>query len=520
MRRLAVSVILVAAFVLLSSLSVAYGVPSPRRASLTSDVVAAERFDFNGDGHQDLAAMVPGEGLGGRERVGAVNVVYGSGAGLTAAGNQFWSQRSPRVTGVGETGDAFGSAVASGDFDGDGYADLAVGVPLESAPGLPGTGAVNVLYGTARGLSAARNQYWWQDSPGVPGTAGAGDNFGAALAVGNFNADPYADLAVSSRYASEGGAARAGRITVLYGRPAGLTPDGAQVWSQASPGIPGTPEDSDFFGLSTAAGDINGDGLADLAVSAGNDRETTGQGSVVTIFGSRHGLSSAGSQYFSAREAGVPGTSIQYFGLGLAIGDFDGSGIADLAAGAPVATVEPGSKDAAGVLVVLRGTRSGLTTEGRQLWHQDLPRVPGEAEPFEEFGAELAADDLDGDGHDDLVAGSPGPVDVRHPGEALVLYGSRSGLAADRAQLWTQDSPGVPGVGESQDAFGLAPRIGHYNHDRFADLALGVPNENQARGRTVVLYGTRNGLSATAAQGWSQAQPHILGGAERGDAFR
>ena len=98
---------------------------------------------------------------------GAVNILYGSASGLTAAGNQFWTQDNPGILERAEAGDLFGSALATGDFDGDGFADLAVGVPFENVGSVSDAGAVNILYGSASGLTAAGNQFWAQDSPGI-----------------------------------------------------------------------------------------------------------------------------------------------------------------------------------------------------------------------------------------------------------------------------------------------------------------------------------------------------------------
>jgi FG-GAP repeat len=104
---------------------------------------------------------VPGENQG----RGVAQVLVGSAAGLTAAGSQLWSQDSRGVAGQAEGSDRFGSALAAGDFNADGRADLAVGVPGETLGGAFGAGAVNVLYGSAGGLTAAGSQLWSPSHP-------------------------------------------------------------------------------------------------------------------------------------------------------------------------------------------------------------------------------------------------------------------------------------------------------------------------------------------------------------------
>jgi hypothetical protein len=200
------------------------------------------RADFNGDGFGDLAVGVPNEDDG----RGAVNVIYGSSRGLTATGDQYWTQDSPGINGVAEVLDVFGSALAAGDFDGDGFADLAVGVPGESIVSEPQSfrGAVNVIYGSSRGLTAAGNQYWTQDSPGIKGIAEGFDKFGSALAAANFGKSGRADLAVSVPGENDS----QGAVNVIYASARGLTATGNQYWTQDSPGINGTGEPGDSFG--------------------------------------------------------------------------------------------------------------------------------------------------------------------------------------------------------------------------------------------------------------------------------
>ena len=159
--------------------------------------------DFNNDGYDDLAVGVPGDGpLNPDNSVshrGAVNVLYGSPSGLRASLEQRWTQDSAGVDGVAEKNDHFGSALAACDFDGDGFGDVAIGVPSEgigSDNEIPQAGAVNVLYGSANGLTANGNQIWTQDTPNVEGVAEERDHFGLTLSAGDFDGDGRCDLVV------------------------------------------------------------------------------------------------------------------------------------------------------------------------------------------------------------------------------------------------------------------------------------------------------------------------------------
>ena len=218
----------------------------------TFDVGAAPptiHADFNGDGFDDLAVGVPFEDIGVISDAGAVNVLYGSSTiGLSSIGDQFWHQDSPGILDRSETDDNFGYSLAAGDFNGDGFDDLAVGVRNEDIGTIGDAGAVNVLYGSATGLSSAGNQFWHQDRPGILDRAEAFDGFGWALVAGDFNNDGFDDLAVGVIGEDIGNITNAGAVNVLYGSATGLSSTGNQFLNQNSPGILDTAESGDNFG--------------------------------------------------------------------------------------------------------------------------------------------------------------------------------------------------------------------------------------------------------------------------------
>ena len=340
------------------------------------------------------------------------------------------------------TGAAASGVGLRADFNGDGAADLAIGVPLEDTS----AGVVHVLYGSAAGLVAAGSQLCSQDSPGIAGAREQGDEFGAALAVGDFNGDGRADLAIGA--SGENGIR--GVVQVLYGSAAGLVAAGSQLWSQDSPGIAGTAELGDSLGDTLAAGDFNGDGPTDLSIGAPGENGFRGVAQV--LYGSAAGLAAAGNQLWSQDGPGIAGAAedFDFFGDTLAAGDFNGDRTADLAIAAP------GENDFAGVVHVLSGSAAGLVAAGGQLWSQDNPGVAGTAEGGDELGLALTAGDLNGDGQSDLAIGAPAESfsGLQSAGVVHVLYGSAAGLVAAGSQLWSQDSPGIANGAEDFDFFG------------------------------------------------------------------
>jgi hypothetical protein len=463
-------------------------------ASAPSDVAA----DFNHDGVADLAVGVPGE----NDIAGAVDVLYGAGAGLGGTGAQFF-----QVGGTPEFLDRFGSALAAGDFNGDGFADLAAGASGENVGSVRDAGAVSVLYGSAGGLTRSGGRLFTQ----VGSRAEEQDFFGWALAAGDFNHDGFADLAVGAPNENVGALLFAGAVSVLYGSPAGLTTTGARLFTQ----VASAAEVGDEFGWALAAGDFNHDGFVDLAAGAPSESvgSAGGAGAVSVLRGSAGGLTATGGRLFT--QVGGTVEDDDDFGAALAAGDFNGDGFADLAADAPSENV--GSTVGAGAVSVLPGSAGGLTVTGGRLFTQ----VGGTAERFDLFGFALAAGDFNHDGRADLAAAAPledigSTVDT---GVVSVLPGSAGGLTASGAKLFTQ----VGGAVEAGDEFGEQLASGDFNHDGFAELAVAAPTEDvgtvQQAGAVSVLPGSAGGLTAGGGRLFTQNSPGVPDTAETFDEF-
>ncbi len=196
---------------------------------------------------------MPDDTVGDALRSGSVHVLYGSSTGLDEHADQRWSQDARGIKSRAATGEAFGSALAAGDFSGNGIDDLAIGTPGERVSGRQDAGAVTVLYGSRRGgLDDRADQQWAQDGSGVKGRSEAGDRLGQALAAGDFDDDGAFDLAVGVPGDNVAGIADAGAVLALFGTGGGLRAAGDELWSQDSSGVKGAAG-NDRFGSTLAS---------------------------------------------------------------------------------------------------------------------------------------------------------------------------------------------------------------------------------------------------------------------------
>ncbi|MEW6223749.1 MAG: FG-GAP-like repeat-containing protein [Chloroflexota bacterium] len=422
-------------------------------------------------------------------------------------------------------------AVIPSDFNGDGYPDLAVGMPREAAPdGTRWLGRVVVLYGSPDGLSTRGSQSWSASTPGLPAPPAAHvREFGVALTTADFDDDGFADLAIAASYRDPGFDERRG-VWLLYGGPDGLTADGSQLREGDIEGSPGS------LGLALAAVDVDGDGYPDLLAGAG--AWTSGMGrtaTVVALSGGPDGVAEVARRLLSVDSiyAGV---------MALAAGDLDGDGTGDVVMGLD-------GRNPGGTVHVAYGARSTATAPRVETWGQESPGIvesgAGDLE-LDEFGTELAIGDFDGDGFGDLAVGVPaedlGDRDCGHDswgdplapygfcdqGAVHVIRGSAAGLTAEGDRLWTQASRGVPGRAGAGHRFGTTLVAGDFDADGFADLAVGAPDERLPggageerwrAGSVTVLYGGPRGLGASRARRWTQDTLGVPGPAVAGDRF-
>jgi hypothetical protein len=500
--------------------------PARALAASSPTAGAGSRGDFNGDGFADLAVGVPGDDSA-EINAGAVNVIRGGARGLTARGNQLWTEDTPGLPSRANRGEAFGSALAVGDFNGDGFADLAAGAPRDQVGGAPAAGAVVVLNGSPAGLRQAGSRQWTQDSGGVPGRAARNNLFGNALAAGDFNGDGFADLAVSAPQQRVGAKFSAGSVTVLYGSPVGLRAAGSRMFTQSSREIAGRPGNLHLFGWSLAAADFGRSRARDVAIGIPLDGAggRSRAGSVTVLYGSDAGLRVARSQRWTQDRRGVADASQSgdLFGWSLAAGDLGKAGLSDLAVGVPGEDL--GTVADAGAVNVLFGGDRGLRGAGSQFRTQDSPGIRGKARPDDAFGSALAAADFGRNSHADLAVGVPGE-DVgttSAAGGVNLIYGSRTGLTPRANRLWTRNSTGVVGSARTGERFGEELAAEQFGLSKLADLAVGIPRFTPGNatgaGGVAALYGSYRGLRAAGSQLWTRGSAGISGRAAPGDHF-
>ena len=369
--------------------------------------------DVNGDGFADILVGAYGNDSG-DANAGAAYVIFGRASGFGSLID---------LTGLAVTdgfkiqgdllGDQAGWSVSSaGDVNGDGFADILVGANGNDSGG-GDAGAAYVIFGRASGfgslidltsLSAANGFKIQGDFPS--------DQAGFSVSsAGDVNADGFADILVGAR-GNDGGGGNAGSAYVIFGRGSGfgslidltgLAPtDGFMIQGDVA---------SDFAGYSvSSAGDVNGDGFADILVGAnGNGSGGTNAGAAYVIFGKASGF---GSLIDLTGLSATDGFKIQgdasYDNAGISVssaGDVNGDGFADILVGARI-NASGGLAAGAAYVIFGRGSGFGSLIDLTGLSAANGFKIQGDV-AYDNAGTSVsAAGDVNGDGFADILVGA------------------------------------------------------------------------------------------------------------------
>ncbi len=383
--------------------------------------------DINNDGYADVIIGAPYY-----SNTGKALVYFGSASGLNGTPISLFS------TNVGETDELFGYSVSgAGDINGDGYADVIIGAPNSFS----GKGGVCISFGSASGI-------------GVPScfTLGnLGDQFGYSVSgAGDINKDGYADviIGVPKGFSGKGG------VCISLGSSSGLNPT-ASCFTSESANL------GDQFGYSVyGAGDINGDGYADVIIGAPNS--FAGKGGACVYLGS-----SSGVNIHSCFTLANFGDQFGYSVSGA--GDINKDGYADIIIGIP-----KGFSGKGGVCVSF-GSPSGLSPTASCF-------TPNDANFGDQFGYSVSgAGDINKDGYADVIIGAPGSFSNK--GGLCTYFGSSSGISSNYACSF-------PASTGDQLGYSIG-RTGDINNDGYVDIVIGAPQsvtETKA-GKVYVEYG-------------------------------
>ncbi len=408
--------------------------------------------DLDGDGSPDAAVGAPTATADGAARAGLIYVFAGRWVGDRGLDESVSTLLGPSAEA------RAGAALAGADTDGDGYGELLLGAPGFDEPD-SGSGGVWLVSGPVGGelaLSAEAHATGEEES----------DAAGSALALSPLPLGSGPTLAVAApRWPSLDAY---GAVYLLSDEVDGALATLSERWEGASFG--------DAAGTSLALGDLDGDGVADLAIGApGEDDGARSSGAVRLL------LAPTGSGTLADADGVWRGEAASdAAGTTLAALDLDGDGLDDLAVGAPAADPAGSSSGALYILTGPATTSSSLSSATALLTGEDDDCA---------LGAALSpAGDVDGDGHLDLLAGEPGcEAGTPETGTALILPGPLTGTAsvADLAIRWRGEDR------EDQAAAALAP-LGDLDLDGRSDLLIGAPGSSlgaASGGLTWLVYG-------------------------------
>lgn len=391
----------------------------------------------------------------------------------------------------------FGAAQASGDFDGDGYAELAV-----SDPGAGVSGEVYLYEDEGVGSYTDSWTRRLSQNDVTVSSNEPGDDFGWALAAADFNNDGYDDLAVGTPGERWGLGPQAGTVYLFRGSASGLV-----YWHRLDQQTPndistGSNQPGERFGATLAVGNFANGSNPDLVVGAprelrfndGNDNLRPGG---VHIFFSPAGSGSTVNLTYWKRYVGpsVDSDNAERLGFSLAVGDFDNDGNDDVAAGAVQDEATAGNRDPGLVRIWEPATN--------QTWWIQSPAVTwGEA-----FGWALAAADFNDDGADDLAVGAPGArIGSNTSGIVHVFLQNAAGLSYHHSL----DQAGFSSS-EDGDFLGGALTANDVDGDGWVELYAGAPAEDWGSNERGIVFVYEWSTSQAALQGQKYLLPSSSG---------